>query len=209
MRTLLQWAARLYPPVWRERYGGEFDSLLDDVNPRWTDVADVCRGGLEMQLLRGRTALVVIAFGIAGAILAGAAVAARAEVFASGGTLDVSGADVREVTAQVLSESARNDIARSHGLGAAWLGQVEVVAVAPAIARVSFIDPDAARAQRVAADLMARFAGYGGQGAQLSVIEAPKTPDRPMDSHLAGYVGGGFGVGALFGALLGVVRRRA
>ena len=33
MKTLVRWAARLYPAAWRERYGGELEALLEDVGP--------------------------------------------------------------------------------------------------------------------------------------------------------------------------------
>jgi len=41
MRTLIRWAARLYPPAWRNRYAAEFDALLDDISPSFRDVCDV------------------------------------------------------------------------------------------------------------------------------------------------------------------------
>src|SRR5213075_3546714 len=41
MRTLIRWAARLYPPAWRNRYAAEFDALLDDISPSFGDVCDV------------------------------------------------------------------------------------------------------------------------------------------------------------------------
>jgi hypothetical protein len=204
----MHWAARLYPATWRARYGAEFDSLLDDMSPTWTHVADVCRGGVAMQLLRGRIVSIVIAFGIAGAIVAVAAAAARPDEFAARGTLGVSG-DVREIATQVLTESARAEVAQSHGLSADWLRHVEVVAVSPSVVRVSFIDREPARAQRVATDVMARFAGFKGPGAQLSIIDSPGMPSGPVGSHLIGYASGGFGAGALLGVLLALIRRRA
>lgn len=39
MRTLIRWAARLYPAMWRSQYGAEFDALLDDISP---SVGDLC-----------------------------------------------------------------------------------------------------------------------------------------------------------------------
>jgi len=41
MRTLIRWAARLYPPAWRNRYAAEFDALLDHISPSFGDVCDV------------------------------------------------------------------------------------------------------------------------------------------------------------------------
>ena len=31
MRLVIRFAAKLYPRSWRERYGAEFDALLDDI----------------------------------------------------------------------------------------------------------------------------------------------------------------------------------
>jgi hypothetical protein len=41
MRTLIRWAARLYPATWRNRYAAEFDVLLDDISPSFGDLCDV------------------------------------------------------------------------------------------------------------------------------------------------------------------------
>ena len=71
MRRWIGWAAYLYPPAWRARYGAEFDALLDDANVRWRDLADVLRGALIMQMTHWKSyAKVVGAAGIACAILA-------------------------------------------------------------------------------------------------------------------------------------------
>jgi hypothetical protein len=40
----------LYPRRWRERYGVEFDALLDDVRPGWRELANVLKGALAMQV---------------------------------------------------------------------------------------------------------------------------------------------------------------
>jgi hypothetical protein len=41
MRTLLRWAARVYPATWRNRYAAEFDALLDDISPSVGDLFNV------------------------------------------------------------------------------------------------------------------------------------------------------------------------
>jgi len=41
MRTLIRWAARMYPATWRNRYAAEFDALLDDISPSLGDLCDV------------------------------------------------------------------------------------------------------------------------------------------------------------------------
>jgi hypothetical protein len=40
----------LYPEAWRERYGAEFDALLEDVSPSFGDVCDVLGGALRARL---------------------------------------------------------------------------------------------------------------------------------------------------------------
>jgi len=50
MRPAIRFIAQLYPPNWRDRYGREFNALLDDVNPSWRDLLDVLRRGLEMRV---------------------------------------------------------------------------------------------------------------------------------------------------------------
>jgi nitrite reductase/ring-hydroxylating ferredoxin subunit len=41
---------RLYPRRWRERYGGEFEALLEDRPPGVREVVDVARGALDAHL---------------------------------------------------------------------------------------------------------------------------------------------------------------
>ena len=41
MRTVIRWAARLYPARWRNRYAAEFDALLDDISPSLGDLCNV------------------------------------------------------------------------------------------------------------------------------------------------------------------------
>jgi len=50
MRTLIRWAARLYPKAWRERYGAEFDALLDDISPSLGDLCDVLGNVLRVRV---------------------------------------------------------------------------------------------------------------------------------------------------------------
>ncbi len=51
MKTLVRWAARLYPAAWRERYAGEFEALLEDVGPGIGDLWDIMREALFMQIV--------------------------------------------------------------------------------------------------------------------------------------------------------------
>lgn len=71
MRKLAQIVYWLYPRAWRERYGVEFNSLLDDLTLSWHDVFDILRGGLIMRITRSEIALVTLGAGVFGAVLGG------------------------------------------------------------------------------------------------------------------------------------------
>ena len=47
MRRFVRRIANLYPPRWRERYGSEFEALLEDASLTWRDLLDVAVGALR------------------------------------------------------------------------------------------------------------------------------------------------------------------
>jgi hypothetical protein len=51
MRTLIRWAAQLYPATWRNRYAAEFDALLDDISPSLGDLFDVLADVLRVRMI--------------------------------------------------------------------------------------------------------------------------------------------------------------
>src|SRR6266566_1817943 len=61
MRTLVRWAARLYPPAWRNRYAAEFDALLDDISPSFRDVCDVLGDVLRVRATTSIDACLMLA----------------------------------------------------------------------------------------------------------------------------------------------------
>ena len=50
MRTLIRWAARLYPATWRNRFAAEFDALLEDISPSSGDLFDVLTDVLRVRM---------------------------------------------------------------------------------------------------------------------------------------------------------------
>jgi hypothetical protein len=50
MKRLVRFLIRLYPANWRERYGEEFDALLEDSSPGWSGIFDLMKGAVKMQL---------------------------------------------------------------------------------------------------------------------------------------------------------------
>ena len=61
MRTLIRWAARLYPPAWRNRYAAEFDALLDDISLSFGDVCDVLGDVLRVRATTSIDACLMLA----------------------------------------------------------------------------------------------------------------------------------------------------
>ena len=74
MKRTLRWLGGVYPERWRMRYQKEFEALIEQSTPKWQDLGDVLRGGLGMQMKQGRLVLWALAFGLAGATVAGAVV---------------------------------------------------------------------------------------------------------------------------------------
>ena len=71
MRRWIAFAARLYPRNWRERYGEEFDALLDDATADWRQLLNVAQGAIIMQFTNQVAYLKVVgALSLAGALLA-------------------------------------------------------------------------------------------------------------------------------------------
>jgi len=70
MKKLVRFAAKFYPLSWRQRYGAEFDALLDDSRSGWRDVLDVLCGALMMRISMGSYWNMSVAFGLGGLILA-------------------------------------------------------------------------------------------------------------------------------------------
>ena len=89
MKTWLRLAVRLYPAAWRDRYGVEFQAMLDESTPRWQDLVDILDGGLRMHLTRAHPALIVAALSLVGAFVAGAIAFNTAERFASMATINI------------------------------------------------------------------------------------------------------------------------
>src|SRR5687768_13915943 len=71
MKRLIEWAARLYPRAWRERYGEEFRALIEDVRPGWRELWDVLRGACGMQMRTWELPKFALGFGLIGLVVAG------------------------------------------------------------------------------------------------------------------------------------------
>lgn len=100
MRRLLWWATRVYPPAWRERYGAEFEALLEDAALQRGDVWDVLRGAFIMRMTKVNLVTIAAACALAGALIAGVTTLVRFTGYTSTGTIAVQAADSSQATAQ-------------------------------------------------------------------------------------------------------------
>jgi Chain length determinant protein len=70
MKRILKLLARLYPSAWRNRYGAEYEALLDDATPRPQDTFNVLWGAIKMQLTSRRFVRIVLSCTLAGILAA-------------------------------------------------------------------------------------------------------------------------------------------
>jgi capsular polysaccharide biosynthesis protein len=93
MKRAMKLLARLYPSGWRERYGAEFEALVEDAKPSARDAMDVLWGALKMQLTTWTLTRIIVAFSILGMIIAAAVSFVLPKHFISRSSLLVEPAD--------------------------------------------------------------------------------------------------------------------
>jgi hypothetical protein len=238
MKRLLHLAARLYPGAWRDRYGVEFQALLDETKPAWRDVVDVLNGGLQMRLRRAHPAITVAAFSIAGALGAGAIAFSTADRFASAGTMTMrpggpstaaEAARLEDVMPRLARAAFSRDtlmgIIEKHNLYPSeraqsstedvvnrMRGDIGIQLISRSVVEVSFASADARQVQQVTDDLMRQLVRsnlYEGAGSVVQLIDPPDEPQVSVRPRRVTVAGlGGLGGGALIGTLIGLLRRR-
>jgi uncharacterized protein involved in exopolysaccharide biosynthesis len=107
MRRWLRLAAGLYPWSWRERYGAEFQALLEDVNPGWREFTDVLRGALTMQMTNATTYLKLVGgLAVAGAVVATAVSFSFPRIYQSTAVMRMAQPQNPQRAASAVSEDA-------------------------------------------------------------------------------------------------------
>jgi hypothetical protein len=123
MTRLIRLVARLYPLGWRERYGNEFDALLEDVDADWLDLLNVLKGALAMQIRH--FGMIAVTFAALGALVAGIVAHRIPEKYVSSDVVDVYSVVAANDAAtsqlgkhidNVLSEDSLSAIIRNEGL---------------------------------------------------------------------------------------------
>ena len=91
MKTLVRWAARLYPAAWRARYGVEMEALLEDAGSCGGDLWDIVRGALNMQMTNLSFWKILAGCTLAGMLAAGIWSVALPERYVSTAVMRIGG----------------------------------------------------------------------------------------------------------------------
>ncbi len=223
MRNLIRFAAWLYPRRWRERYGVEFDALLEDVRPGWREFASVLKGALGMQITH--FGAMAACFAVAGAIVAGLVSWRMPNQYISTATVNFSPAEAmkEEIPALVVRSTSRSSlvaILKKHNLYDRELTEkpleeliermrlrIRIHPVGDAAFSVAFRDHDPATARRVTQDLLSGLMASNVAGLTLNVLDPANLPTRPSSPNRVTIYGTGIAIGALTGAVVAWFRR--
>jgi hypothetical protein len=200
MKKVIHFAVRLYPPQWRERYGPEFDALLDDMNPGFGDILDIVKGALLMQVSLSNLPLMAAAFALLGIIVAGWVSIQNPRRYASTGVIAIGNAylpdefrqpSLLEVAPHVFGDESLTRLIDQNGLYPDELGRrpmtdrlqqfkenLIVASISPRAWEVSFTYPDCVKAQKVTSDLL-RCLCQGG----IHVTEQ-MAPNEEIRAHI-------------------------
>ena len=238
MKRLLRWASRLYPSGWRDRYGAEFEALLEDAPPKSSDLWDLLKGAFFMQTTRVNLVSIVTVCTVAGGLIAGIASLSQFSGYTSRGILRAQPAG--PLGANALQQAAKNAVSyvslaqiigrpdlnlyREEKATTPMEGLVEKMRHDLSIGvgnfrdgrltvSVAFRHPDAETAQRTTQALMERLRQeFAAAHAPVQVIEAAGPGRATMSGKRWKLVGvgavSGLIAGLLCGALWSVVRNR-
>jgi LPS O-antigen subunit length determinant protein (WzzB/FepE family) len=216
MRQLIHWTARLYPAAWRERYGGELDAMIEDIQPRWEDLFNVLLGALRMQMTTRNSLKILGAVALAGALAAGVFAFRIPDRYISTAVMRMIPAGqtvsdhqraldrLQQMTHQIVSD---RDPAFRKALRIQLL-QTQAGAV-PAFS-ISCEYPDKLKAQAVVREVVERFFRLNQRPSaeeQLEVLDPASLPERPLYPNRPVAVGVGLFGGAALGWLAALAWR--
>jgi hypothetical protein len=202
MTRLVLLAMRLYPRRWRDRYGAEFEALLEDVPQRWNVTVDVAMGGLVMQTRNLKVVPAVTA--IIGALAGTALWWNTPPVFAASALVSLPWPG--SILEQPESEGARTFRDRlQRAIPATEARNATSITIVEAgtdstVVRVSHIASDAISARDFVSGVVSVVVSPGASPRPGAVITAPRVATRPEPVSMAPV-----GVGATLGLMLGVI----
>jgi hypothetical protein len=225
----MRWAARLYPPHWRKRYGAEFAALLEQIEPRAGDVLDVVRGAFQMQLRSFRFRKLTLALGLAGALIAAVIAIRTPDRFSSSAVIHINAPDpeaaresLMKLQAKTLSRPSLAEMILKLDLFHAERQQIPIEDIVQQMRnqhiritaaknvgattdfQVEVAYPDAMKARATANALTASF--IAGSPSTLELVRSPEV-GQLQSANRIGIVLAGFAVGLGCGLLLWGFRR--
>ena len=229
MGRMARCAARLYPKWWRDRYGDEFEALLDDVRPGVRGAVNIAKEALAMQMtiLSAKRILVVgSAIGLISGAVSGLMLKPQ---YASIAVLGIPDGETRQEAIKRFDAETRRILGRTtlfrlirdlHLYPNLWSTtapedlletmrsniRVEPLSgTSKAAVQIEFQYPDSAVAQRTVSALAAEFEGVG-----FSVMSPASRSQNPVLSKLHLSLAG-LAVGVAIGSIVALsvyLRRR-
>jgi uncharacterized protein involved in exopolysaccharide biosynthesis len=200
MKRLVRLAVWLYPAWWRQRYGSEFEALLEDVKPGWGGLFDVLNGAVAMQMKI--VGMIPVVCALTGALVGGIVALRTPKVFASSATIRLNApgvANAASPTGQDLKVSVEKALGASTETRKATVVTLHRDDSAQTTLRLTYLDRDPAQAQRIAEKLTAAIAT---ENASTEVIASPVLPTSPVERHSPMTVATGGGVGLVAGGVV-------
>jgi uncharacterized protein involved in exopolysaccharide biosynthesis len=205
MNPLLRVLVRLYPAWWRQRYGNEFEALLEDVTPGPREFLDIFKGALAMRIKT--VGIIPVAGTLIGALAGGIIALQTPELFASSATIRLNSGD--DANAQAVAAWLRTSFDQARGVTpetkAATFVKVQRGGTRPTTVTLTYQHTDPVQAQHVARMLADAMTADDRSRAQ---ILAPATlPRAPIGRDYSTAVSTGGGLGFLAGGLIVLVQR--
>jgi capsular polysaccharide biosynthesis protein len=208
---------------------------MDDVNPGWTEFFDVCKGALQMQILRGRAWRFAAVCGLAGLVVAGVMawrtpVGYRSEAvlrMAVGNPEDTA-ESLNQAEQDILSRRSLTSVIQKYDLykeERARLPLEDVVRdmrtrniqirvlrrpgtnAATNAFSLAFDDASPTQAQAVTRELAAQFVSAMKGSTPLEVLDPPSLPRSPMGPRRWAWMAAGVILGLAAAAVLMGIRR--
>jgi hypothetical protein len=219
MRRVLRFLVLLYPRSWRERYGREFEALLEDAAPRWRDLGDVVLSALAVQMRTWGFGKIVAALGLAGALVGTAASFALPERYVSEAVLRSDHADRTDpigsaAFSHVLRRQSLEEVIRQDDLYEDELSQkpmedvfldmrhaIRISSPASGMINIAFHYDDRYKAQRALSDIVNLVRRELPDAEVRNAASLPRSPVEPNRVLVAGW---GFGAGVLLAVVVGL-----
>jgi capsular polysaccharide biosynthesis protein len=236
MRPLIRFFSKLYPPQWRQRYGAEFDALLDDVEPNAKTALNVISGATFMQIRTWNVGTILAAGGLAGVLFGLGITTTIPKLYESRSTLALSSPvsqDTRDginlMANEALSRSSLTRMVSTLGLYPQERAKMPIedvldgimkrnIAITPvnnssgtvAAFSIAFIYSDPAMAQKVTQTLAARFidANLHQPAGTLKLLDMASLPSQPVAPRPSRNALMGMGWGLALGAIVAFFHRR-